>query len=133
VSCGRSTSILSSGRSWRRGRLANLPRASEVRIGPRASSAEAEVQPKQRKKLEWWIARLKQDVFVGDHIPTDRVPPQLATRSGLPPPLSNAWRFELPLAYRGIYTVQSRPGAGPMALILEILSHKEYDRLFGYR
>jgi len=37
------------------------------------------------------------------------------------------------MAYRGVYTVQSAPGAGTVVLILEILSHKEYDRLFGYR
>lgn len=102
-------------------------------MGPRALSAEAELQPKQRKKLQWWIARLKQDVFAGDQIPKDRVPIELAARSGLPSPLTNAWRFELPLAYRGVYTVQSTPGVGSAVLILEILSHKEYDRLFGYR
>ena len=103
-------------------------------MGPRALSAEAELQPKQRKELDWWIARLRQDVFAGDQIPKDRIPPQLATRSGLPPSsVTNAWRFELPLAYRGVYTVQSAPGVGTMVLVLEILSHKEYDRLFGYR
>jgi len=102
-------------------------------MGPRALSAEAELQAKQRKRLEWWIARLKQDVFAGDQVPKDRIPLQLATRSGLPSPLTNAWRFELPLAHRGVYTVQSAPGVGPVVLILEILSHKEYDRMFGYR
>jgi hypothetical protein len=102
-------------------------------LGPRARSAEVELQPKQRKKLQWWIARLKQDAFAGDQIPKGRIPPQLATRSGLPSPLTNAWRFELPLAFRGVYTVHSAPGVGTMVLIVEILSHKEYDRLFGYR
>ncbi len=102
-------------------------------MGPRALSAEAELQPKQQKKLQWWIARLKQDVFAGNQIPKDRIPLQLSTRSGLLSPITNAWRFELPLAWRGVYTVQSAPGVGTMVLILEILSHKEYDRLFGYR
>ena len=102
-------------------------------MGPRAVSAEAGLQPKQRNKLRWWIARLKQDVFAGDQIPKDRIPPQLATRSGLPTPIGNARRFELPLAYRGVYTVQSTPGVGIVVLVLEILSHKDYDRLFGYR
>ena len=96
-------------------------------------SAQAKLQPKQRKNLQWWIARLKQDVFAGDQIPKDRIPLQLAVRSGLPFPLTNAWRFELPVAYRGAYTVQSAPGVGTVVLILEVLSHKEYDRLFGYR
>jgi len=102
-------------------------------LGPRARSAEASLQPKQRKKLQWWIARLKQDVFAGDQIPKDRIPLRLATRSGLPFPIGNVWRFELPLAYRGVYTVHSAPGPGTVVLILEILSHKEYERLFGYR
>lgn len=105
---------------------------SEVRLGPRAVAAGKILQPKQRKKLAWWIARLKQDAFAGDRIPKDRIPIQLASRSGLPPPLSNAWRFELPLAFRGIYTVQSSPGTGAVVLVLEFLSHREYDRLLGY-
>jgi len=83
--------------------------------------------------LQWWILRLKQDAFAGDQIPKDRIPNHLATRSGLPSALTNAWRFELPLAYRGVYSVQSAPGVGTMVLILEILSHREYNRLFGYR
>jgi hypothetical protein len=82
--------------------------------------------------LAWWIARLKEDAFAGDQIPKDRIPAALAARSGLPGPLSNAWRFELPLAFRGIYTVQSAPGTGAVVLLLEILSHGEYDRLFRY-
>ncbi len=91
------------------------------------------MQPKQIRKPSWWIERLKHDAFAGDQIPKNRISPQLATRSGLNPPLSNAWRFELPLAFRGIYTVQSTPGIGTVVLILELLSHKEYDRIFGYR
>ena len=85
------------------------------------------------KKLRWWVARLKEDAFCGDQIPKDRIPAQLAARSGLPGRLSNAWRFELPLAYRGVYTVQTAQVLGTVVLILEILSHREYDRLFGYR
>jgi hypothetical protein len=119
----------------RSGRYDELARftASEVRLGPRAVIAEKGLQPKQRRKFEWWIARLKQDAFAGDQIPKDRIPPQLASRSGLPSPISNAWRFELPLAYRCVYSVQSAPGVGTVVLVLEILSHKDYNRLFGYR
>ena len=85
------------------------------------------------KTLRWWVARLKEDAFCGEQIPKDRIPAQRAARSGLPGRLSNAWRFELPLAYRGVYTVQTAQVLGTVVLILEILSHREYDRLFGYR
>ncbi len=104
-----------------------------MKLGPRATAAERELTARQRKKLAWWIARLKEDAFTGNQIPKDRIPAQLASRSGLAPPLANAWRFELPLAYRGVYTVQSALGVGTVVLVLEILPHKEYDRLFGYR
>ena len=69
---------------------------------------------------------------MGDQIPKDCIPARLSERSGLPSWLTNAWRFELPLACRGVYTVQSAPGLGAWVIILEILSHKGYDRLFGY-
>ncbi|HLF06938.1 MAG TPA: hypothetical protein VI893_07205 [Thermoplasmata archaeon] len=94
--------------------------------------AETRLEPKQRKRLEWWIGRLKGDAFAGDQIPKDRIPDGLATRNGLKPPLTNAWRFELPLAYRGVYTVQSSLERDVRVIILEVLSHKEYDRLLGY-
>ena len=37
------------------------------------------------------------------------------------------------MAYRGVYTVQSAPGVGTVVLIREVLSHEDYDGLFGYR
>lgn len=101
-------------------------------LSPRAATAQASLRPAQKRKLGWWIHRLAQDPFAGDQIPKSRIPSSLATRNGLRSPLTNAWRFELPLAYRGIYTVQGYAGAGVVILILEVLSHKEYDRLFGY-
>lgn len=127
--------IRTSGRSCSAGRRADLPplAAKVVRLGPRATEVEKALAPKQREKLAWWIARLKQDAFAGDQIPKDRIPARHAERSGLPSPVTNAWRFELPLAYRGVYTVQSAPGLGTEVLILEVLRHKAHDRLFGYR
>ncbi len=106
---------------------------SQVLLRPRAATAAKRLEPKARKKLAWWIARLKQDAFAGDQIPKARIPPQLGSRSRLPSAPTNAWRFELPLEYRGIYTVQSSPGTGTIVLLLEILSHRDYDGLLGYR
>lgn len=105
---------------------------SRVLLGPRALAAEKQLEPKQRKRLAWWIERLKADAFAGDQIPKDRIPTRLGSRSGLPSAPSNARRFELPLAFRGVYTVQSSPGTGTVVIVLEVLSHRDYDRLFGY-
>jgi hypothetical protein len=107
--------------------------ALEVRVSASVEQAQAILDAKQRKKLAWWFARLKEDVFAGDQIPKDRIPAGLASRNGLPAPPSNAWRFELPGAFRAVYTVQPSSARHPVVLVLEVLSHKEYDRLFGYR
>lgn len=107
--------------------------ALEVRVSARVEKVERALDAKQRKKLDWWYARLKADIFAGTQIPKDRIPGSLSVRNGLPGPLANAWRFELPGAIRGIYTIQPSAARHPVVLILEILSHKEYDRLFGYR
>lgn len=102
-------------------------------MGPRAIAAERALESKKRKKLDRWARRLTEDPFAGDQIPKNRIPAALATRSGLVARLTNAWRFELPLAFRGLYPVQGHPAIRVVVLILEILSHKEYDRIFGYR
>lgn len=91
------------------------------------------MQPAQNRKLGWWIERLKGDGFAGDQIAKRRIPQLLAARHGLPPPLENLWRFELPREFRGLYTIQQTTTEGSVAFILEILDHKEYDGLFGYR
>ena len=96
-------------------------------------SRRASLDLVQLKKLRWWVERLKANVFAGDQIPKDRIPAALAERSGLRVPLENAWRIELPGAFRGIYTIVHNEGRKPSVLMLEILSHKEYDKLFGYR
>jgi hypothetical protein len=107
--------------------------ALEVAASERALHARRTLDPTQTRKLEWWLARLKADAFAGDQIPKDRIPAALATRNGLAAPLSNAWRFELPGAWRGVYTVKRVAGRKPTVIILELLSHADYDGLFGYR
>lgn len=99
----------------------------------RAVAARDRLDPKQRKKLSWWVERLKGDVLCGDQIPKDRILRALSERNGLDAPVENAWQFELSGPFRGIYTVLHEQGRKPAVIVLEILSHKEYDRLFGYR
>jgi len=105
---------------------------AEVVLSPIASAACADLQPKQAKKLAWWVERLKQDPFVGDQLPKARIPESLARRHGLPATPPNLWRLELPLAFRILYTVRGSRSQGIVVAVLEILSHRDYDRLLGY-
>lgn len=47
--------------------------------------------------------------------------------------LTNLYKADLPLAWRALYTVNSMVPQGDKEIILiEIVDHKEYDRLLGY-
>ena len=68
---------------------------------------------------------LEKDPFLGDRI----------TRKLWPKPfraLPNLFRFELPQAHRGVYTVLTHPGRAREVRIVWLGNHKKYDRLFGY-
>jgi hypothetical protein len=82
----------------------------------------------QEKKLLWWRDRLTQDATVGDHVRRSLTPPALKRKYEI----NNLWRLELPGGWRALYTIASQPAGQPEVMILRILSHKEYDRLFGY-
>jgi hypothetical protein len=46
--------------------------------------------------------------------------------------VSNLFRIPLPQFWRLLYTITTADGTTAL-FVLDILNHKEYDRLFGYR
>ncbi len=82
----------------------------------------------QERKLLWWKERLEKDVTAGDQVPKSHIPEALKRKYGI----DNLWRLELPEGWRALYTIASRPSEGTTVIVLRILSHAEYDRLFGY-
>lgn len=100
----------------------------EVWLSEEAVEDRSRLTKEQEKKLIWWRDRLAQDVTVGDPIRKSLIPVVLKRSYEI----HNLWRFELPGGWRVLYTVASRPAGRPEVLVLRILSHKDYDRLFGY-
>ncbi|WP_321430951.1 hypothetical protein [uncultured Methanolobus sp.] len=49
--------------------------------------------------------------------------------------IKNLFRVELPYFWRMLYTLKNDPGDSNsiLAVILDIVDHNEYDRLFGYK
>ncbi|MFH1821607.1 MAG: hypothetical protein ABH852_04105 [Methanobacteriota archaeon] len=82
----------------------------------------------QEKKLLWWQDRLARDATVGDPIRKSLIPAALKRKYKI----DNLWRLELPDGWRALDTIASRPTGQPQIMMLRILSHKDYDRLFGY-
>jgi hypothetical protein len=100
----------------------------EVWLSEEAAGDRTRLNKEQEKKLIWWRNRLAQDVTVGDPIRKSLVPVALKRSYEI----HNLWRLELPGGWRALYTIASRPLGRPEVLILRIVSHKDYDRLFGY-
>ena len=68
---------------------------------------------------------LVKDPFWGDKIRKELWPKPYRN-------LPNLFRFELPDAHRGVYSVLTYPGCEREIRIVWLGNHKQYDRLFGY-
>ncbi len=130
MSSGHSICLLSSGGNacsvseLRRGYISSY----EVWLSEDAVEDRKRLTKEQEGKLLWWRDKLSQDPTAGDHVRRSLIPKKLQKKYGI----ENLWRLELPGAWRAIYTVASTPGICPEVHIIRILSHKEYERLFGY-
>lgn len=80
------------------------------------------VQTALRKKVK---PLLLADPFWGDRIRRSLWPKQFRD-------LPNLFRFELPDAHRGVYSILSYPGREREIRIVWLGNHKRYDRLFDY-
>jgi len=100
----------------------------EVWLSKDAVEDRERLTKEQDRKLLWWRDKLSQDPTVGDNIRKSLIPKRVQKKHGI----ENLWRLELPNAWRVLYTIASRPGIRPEVHIIRILSHKGYERLFGY-
>ena len=84
-------------------------------------------------KLRRWIedmeAVLLDNMFAGQLVKKKQIPSYYVRRYGV----NNLFRYRHPEGYRSCYTILNVEGFGVCPIILDILSHEEYDRIFGYR
>jgi hypothetical protein len=67
---------------------------------------------------------LKENKFAGDLIKKSQIPKFYIQRYGV----NNLFRYSHPEGYRSCYTIQEN-----CPLVIDLLSHPEYDKLFGYK
>lgn len=90
---------------------------------------EKTFQEKQLKQhLDKAFERIQQNAFSGTQIPKKLIPKEYQTKYG---PLDNLWKYDLPNAWRLIYTIKNN-GIIVLSIILEWYNHKEYERKFKY-
>ena len=108
---------------------------SEVKFGDeniKKAYQELESGKFEDKELKEWLDRAVQDLrknaFSGIQIPKRLIPKEYHTEYGQ---LTNLWKYNLPNAWRLIYTIK-RDEIIVLTVVLEWMTHKEYDRRFGY-
>lgn len=109
--------------------------SSEVRFGNESlkiSYSELGDGHFEEKQLKEWLDRafedLQKNAFSGVQIPKRLIPKGYQLKYG---PLDNLWKYNLPNAWRLIYTVK-RDEIIVLSIILEWMTHKEYEKRFKY-
>ena len=88
-----------------------------------------EGEPRFRRWIDEMGDVLRDNMFAGDAIPKRLIPRVLKERYGV----TNLYRYRLPEGYRALYTLIYFEGVGVCPVILMLLSHGDYEHLFGYR
>ena len=85
----------------------------------------------ESKKLYKWICRafedMEENAFCGIQISKKLIPKVYFEKHGI----DNLWKYNLPNAWRLIYSIKNGQ-VRILSIILEWMSHKEYERRFGY-
>jgi len=75
------------------------------------------------------LDELENNAFCGIQIPKKQIPKYYIRKYGI----DNCWKYNLPNAWRLIYSVVDAGEIDLISLILEWNKHKKYERKFGYR
>ena len=79
-----------------------------------------------------WIRDMEKVVaenrYAGEQVQKDRIPRKYIRKYGI----NNLYRYQHPKGFRSTYTVITPTKGVYYVIILDLLSHKEYDDLFGY-
>ena len=85
------------------------------------------------RKLYDFIVRALKDIeknaFCGIQIRKRLIPKEYVRKYGK---IDNLWKYDLPNAWRLIYTVKSE-GIFVLGIVLEWMDHKNYEKRFGYK
>ncbi|MBU3923912.1 MAG: hypothetical protein KJ592_03270 [Nanoarchaeota archaeon] len=90
-----------------------------MRIG-KTNSAEIQMLNSIKNKIDL----IKQNPFYGDNIRKDLIPKKYK--------VPNLWRVELTNYWRRLYTIRGDE-VEVICFVLEIVSHKDYDKIMGYK
>jgi hypothetical protein len=80
-----------------------------------------------KKALIRAIQNLKEDYQAGEYIPKNKIPETYLRKYGI----NNVRVYDLPFAWRLMYTITGSSEIGIISVILDWMDHKDYEKLFG--
>jgi len=81
-----------------------------------------------KKSLTKAIQNLKEDAFAGRRVKKKLIPKEIVKKYGI----SNLWIYNLPNAWRMLYSLTESGEIKIIAAILDWMDHKEYEKLFRF-
>ena len=81
-----------------------------------------------KKGLTRAIKDLQENAFCGRNVKKSLIPANLAKKYGI----NNLWIYNLPNAWRMIYALTPSKEIEIIAVVLDWMDHKDYERLFGF-
>ena len=81
-----------------------------------------------KKSIIRAIKDLNQNAFSGIQVPKRLIPKEYIKKYGI----NNLWKYDLPKAWRLLYTITSENEVELISAILEWFDHKNYERKFKY-
>jgi hypothetical protein len=111
-----------------------MKKVSVIRYAdPKLKSDLINLKNSKEKELYGFINNafddLELNAFCGVQIPKKQIPKEYIKKYKI----DNCWKYNLPGAWRIIYSIVSKNEIEVISLILEWITHKDYERKFGYK
>lgn len=81
-----------------------------------------------KKGLIRAIKDIQENAFCGRNVKKNLIPKELIKKYGL----NNLWIYNLPDAWRMVYVLTPSEEVKIIAVVLDWMNHKDYDRLFKF-
>ncbi len=80
-----------------------------------------------KKALRRAFESIKEDFQAGEYIPKNKIPESYLKKYGI----NNIRVYDLPFAWRLMYTITGSSEIGIISIVLEWMTHKDYEHLFN--
>lgn len=80
-----------------------------------------------KKSLIRAFQNIKEDFQAGEYIPKKDIPEAYLRKYGI----NNIRVYDLPFAWRLMYTITGSAEIGIVSIVLDWMTHKDYEKLFG--